>query len=116
MDTKLEFRNWLKRRIKTNPSFAVYKKYLEGCFSMIIESVSFMKGLQDRGLQQGGVYFSLSAKHLYFNFINLLEIMLNEIRKKDLAIGLYEYNSLDKEDKKKCIDPMLLKDISDSVK
>ena len=41
--------------------------------------------------------------------------MLNEIRKKDLAIGLYDYKTLDKEDKKRCIDPMLLKDISDTV-
>jgi hypothetical protein len=39
--------------------------------------------------------------------------MLNEVRKKDIALGLFEYSQLqDVEEKRNCIDPMLLRKVS----
>ena len=38
------------------------------------------------------ISFRLSEKHLLFNFLNVLEIMLNEIRKKDVSLGLFDYS------------------------
>ena len=40
---------------------------------------------------------------------------MNELRKRDIAIGLYEYKNLENEEKKNCVDPMLLREISETV-
>ena len=60
------------------------------------------------------IYFRLSEKHLFFNFLNILEIMLNEVRKRDIAIGIFEYATLNNADKMKSADPMLLRHITET--
>lgn len=55
------------------------------------------------------VDFRISKKHLYYNFINLFEILLNEVRKRELALGLFQYSELTIEEMKKTYDPIQLK-------
>jgi hypothetical protein len=38
--------------------------------------------------------------------------MLNEVRKRDLALGLFEYSALDNDGKKRAVDPMYLQHVS----
>ena len=48
-------------------------------------------------LPQDMVIFKLSKKHLFFNFLNFFEIFLNEIRKREISIGLFDYKNLGKD-------------------
>lgn len=109
VSVKDEFQNWLQGKVSLQPKLAPLAPYLRLCFEHIV--VDCIVYVMSAPLGQE-VLFRLSEKHLLFNFINLLEIMLNEARKKDIALGLFEYTALALDEKKLCADPMLLRKIS----
>lgn len=108
-----QFSTWLRRTVIRQPKFAALEPYVRFCFEHL-----FTHAL-DYVFQapQSEIYFRLSKKHLYHNFLNVFEILLNEVRKRDLAIGLMEwseYAQLSLEQKLSCMDLMQLSVISNT--
>jgi hypothetical protein len=49
---------------------------------------------------------------MLLNFFSIFEITINEFRKKDIAMGLFDFNKLSSQGKMESSDAMLLQNLS----
>lgn len=87
---KIEFNRWLNRLVHSSPVF----KSLQPCIKLCFEKLFYPALDYLKNVPTSYIYFRVSEKHFYFNFINIFEMLLNEFRKRDIALGLFKYSDL----------------------
>ncbi|KAL4505739.1 hypothetical protein ABPG73_004624, partial [Tetrahymena malaccensis] len=107
---KDEFQTWLKNLISIQPKFNAYSKYLNLCYSNIFEDVLAILTAQN------GVSVTMPNinKYFIFSFLSLIEPLLNETRKREIALGLFDNSELTKYELCNIQDPEQLRRLSSS--
>ncbi|KAL4465694.1 hypothetical protein ABPG72_011866, partial [Tetrahymena utriculariae] len=107
---KDEFQTWLKNLVAVQPKFNAYQKYLNLCYSNIFEDVLAILTAQN------GVSVSMPNinKYFIFSFLSIIEPLLNETRKREIALGLFDNSELTKYELCNIQDPEELRRLSSS--
>ncbi|EWS74193.1 dynein motor region D1 hydrolytic ATP-binding site protein (macronuclear) [Tetrahymena thermophila SB210] len=108
---KDEFQTWLKNLVAIQPKFNAYQKYLNLCYSNIFEDVLGMLTVQN-GVSVVGI--PNINKYFIFSFLSLVESLLNETRKREIALGLFDNSELTKYELCNIQDPEELRRLSNS--
>ncbi|KAL4454399.1 hypothetical protein ABPG73_001791 [Tetrahymena malaccensis] len=107
-----EFQSWLNKKCQIQPKVEAYVPYIQCVFSnLVLKCLEWLD--ENRQKNDLFVYFT-SNKQSFFNFLNIFEILLNEIRKRDISLGLFNYSELSVKERKMTPDPILLKKVSKS--
>ncbi|EAR83015.2 hypothetical protein TTHERM_01043320 (macronuclear) [Tetrahymena thermophila SB210] len=107
-----EFQSWLNKKCQIQPKVEAYIPYIQCVFSnLVLKCLEWLD--ENRQKNDLFVYFT-SIKQCFFNFLNIFEILLNEIRKRDISLGLFNYSELSVKERKMTPDPILLRKVSKS--
>ncbi|KAL4466714.1 hypothetical protein ABPG72_009520, partial [Tetrahymena utriculariae] len=107
-----EFQSWLNKKCQIQPKVEAYIPYIQCVFNnLVLKCLEWLN--ENRQKSDLFVYFT-SSKQCFFNLLNIFEILLNEIRKRDISLGLFNYSELSVKERKMTPDPILLRKVSKS--